>query len=164
MALKQDEKSVSSCSTENSAPPSSQMRYRSRPTDNLAEDYLDDRVTAKSRPLTGAYNVIGYAPNNAANVVSNEIFCLLEDSITPNTKELNDRLMKFLLPPKWIEYQAMAGDIAVASIPGDSPESESSTISLEHAGAVHVLINGHDDNISPGSEQLKVGIYSNQDT
>ena len=116
-------------------------------------------VTVKSKPLPGAYNASSYAPNNATNVVSHETF-LLKHPITPSTKELNDRIMKFLLPPKWMEYQAMAGDIAVPSIPG---ESQSSTISLEHAGAVHVLINGY-DSISPGSEQLGVGMYMYSET
>ena len=154
MALKENdkssEKSVSGCS-EQSAPPNSQMRYRSRPTDEPADD---SRVTVKSTPLTGAYNASNYAPNNAANVVSKETFCLLEDSFTPSTKELNDRLMKFLLPPKWMEYQAMAGDMAVPSGLEDSSESESTTTGIEHAGTIHVLI-GH-ENISPGSEQMKV--------
>ena len=150
------------------------MRYRSRSTDelvadvdaraddNLEDDGEDDGVTVKSKPLPGAYNASSYAPNNATNVVSYETFDLLKHPITPSTKELNDRLMKFLLPPKWLEYPAMAGDIAVPSTPGDSSDSESSTISLEHAGAVHVLINGH-DNI-PGSEQLEVGVYMYSET
>ena len=38
MAWKDNEKSVSSCSNENPAPPISQMRYQSRPTDELVAD------------------------------------------------------------------------------------------------------------------------------
>ena len=135
---KESEKSVGSCSTENSAPASSQMRYQSRPMDELPDD---NRVTVGVPG--GAYNASQYPPNNAAKVASSETFSLLDDDFSADAKELSDRRpMAFMPPPQlqWPDYHTLTPEVL---------ESDTtSTIGLEQAAGVECI----------GIEQLKVSM------
>ena len=141
---KESEKSVGSCSTENSAPASSQMRYQSRSMDELTSELPDDNRVTVGVP-GGAYNASQYPPRNAAKVASSETFSLLDDdfSADANYKELSDRRpMAFMPPPQlqWPDYHTLTPEVL---------ESDTtSTIGLEQAAGVECI----------GIEQLKVSM------